>query len=51
MEKVTIESLCDDTFGLYDENGICVEPDFLTESEAEEWAKDNDYEVVDSFYL
>ena len=48
--KVIIEEM-DDLFHLYNEAGQAEESDFETEEEAEEYAIENGYEIVNSFYL
>jgi len=48
--KVVIEDFGDE-FGIYNEAGQCIEPDFNSYEEAKEWAEDNGYEVVESFHI
>jgi hypothetical protein len=47
--RVVVSELYDNTFGLYDESGQCVESDFDTEADAIEFARFNDLYVVENF--
>lgn len=46
--KAVIEEF-DELFNLYNDAGQCIESDFDSYEEADQWAKDNNYVVVDSF--
>lgn len=50
MKKVIIEEI-GGSFSIYDEAGQCVEPDFKSHKLAEKWAKDNNLEVVTTFFI
>jgi len=47
--RVVVEEMGDDFFHLYNENGDIVEADFPTYEEAEEYAGENGFVVVQSF--
>ena len=49
--RVVIEDMVDDTFGIYDESGQCVCGDIEDYIDAENWALDCDYIIVDSFNI
>lgn len=51
LEKVIIDELEDGTFGIYDENGMCVEGDFNTFEDAEEYINTVNLLLVTSFNL
>jgi len=48
-KKVIIEFMEDGLWHLYNNAGQIEEPDFKTHEEAEEFATQNDYEIVNSF--
>jgi hypothetical protein len=51
-KKVVIEIIGEDEcISLYDEAGQCVEDCFDTDEDAEKWAEENGYEVVETFNL
>ena len=47
--KVIIEQMADLFWNIYNESGACIEPDFDTKEEAEEFAIDQGYEIVNYF--
>ncbi len=49
--RVIIEQMEDELFHLYDESGSLIEGDFDTWDEANQWAIDNDKEIVELFNL
>jgi hypothetical protein len=49
-QKVRIEEF-DDTYSIVEESGQTIEPDFETHEEAETWAIDNNYTLVDTFFI
>jgi len=51
MEKVVIEVGEDDLFSIYNEAGQMIENDFNTRFEAEEFAKDCGFEIVETFFI
>lgn len=51
MEKVVVEQMEDETFSLYNEAGQMVEEGFESQVEAEEFAKDCGFEVVETFFI
>ena len=51
MEKVIIEIGEDNLFSIYNEAGQLVEADFKTRTEAEEFARDNDFIEVNAFFI
>jgi|APGre2960657404_1045060.scaffolds.fasta_scaffold209018_1 hypothetical protein len=51
MEKVVIEVGEDDLFSIYNEAGQLIESDFSTRFEAEEFAKDCGFEIVETFFI
>jgi len=49
-KKVVIEKF-GNTFSIYEESGVCVEPDFKSYRLAKTWAEENNYEVVNNFFI
>jgi hypothetical protein len=49
MGKKVIVTAINNTWGVYDDAGMMLEGDFEFEGDAIDWARDNDYDVVDTF--
>jgi hypothetical protein len=49
-EPLTIFQFGDIEYWVYNEAGQCVERDFTTSEDAEQWIKDNGYRLVTSFF-
>lgn len=49
MEKVTIYEF-DGSFDIHDEAGHMIEEGFASHDEAVQWAKENNFEIVDVFF-